>query len=242
MRKWVPILACLLLGTNIATGDTIPPENGDPVDLVRWDVFGNDAMAHSISTGFVCDGLTASNVDDHGVSLLRMEPYTGGALVASGWGGKQRDAGKYYEFGISLEDGYSIALESIGMSLSRGHYGGGHGAEAWDLVASLDGFDESEIFCGTADISASGFDTPTLVSFDLGLLGDEITSGITFRLYGYQDTSGQDNAGLNASTYWGPDGSDIVLQGNLVPVDTPEPTSLVLLTLGGLEILRRLHR
>ena len=156
-------------------------------------------------------------------------------VAASGWGASAvaHDPGRYYQFTITAAPGYEIGYETIDLALFRGVWGGGHGAELWDLHASVDGFGVSDITLGTFDISASAADTQTVFAgHDISALGTQAGT-VTFRLYGYDQTQPGDYSGLgNDDGTWliFGTGLDPVVSGTIAAV--PEPTRSALLWLG----------
>ena len=154
-----------------------------------------------------------------------------GFVVASGWApGLAPDPSLYFEWSFTIDAVTEIDLTSIQLALLRGVQGPNHGAELWDLHASLDGFGSSDVSLATLDIIASGVDEQTIFNVDLSTLGTLQNATVTFRLYGYDYTSAADYSGLGNDSGWviTGTGADVVLDGIVVP----EPSLALLVGVG----------
>lgn len=198
------------------------------VPIATWDIA--NATGQSASVGFTETGITAADLVSVGVSPW---PNTSqdGFVVASGWApGLAPDAARYFEWSFTIDASTEIQLSSIQLALLRGVQGVNHGAELWDLHASLDGFSTSDLSLATLDISTSGVDEQVIFNVDLSALGTLMNTTVTFRLYGYDYTSANDYSGLGNDSGWviGGSGTDIMIDGILVP----EPGVAILVGVG----------
>jgi len=125
--------------------------------------------------------------------------------------------------------------------------GGPHGADTWDLHASLNNFTGSDITLATGMSLGTTFLNQIPESVSLSPLGAQIGT-VTFRLYGYNDTkqvAGQDSAGFgnNTGTLIGT-GGNLLVQGTVSAV--PEPSSYAAvfgaLAFGFVFLTRRLRK
>ncbi|MBX2921850.1 MAG: hypothetical protein KF746_06645 [Chitinophagaceae bacterium] len=108
--------------------------------------------------------------------------YNGGTVYfgEGGWPTGAINTNMYLEFTLTPNVGYTLNLSSIDLVLRRSTTGSpsGSGPRRWALRSSLDGF-ATDITTQTLTTSA-----PT-VSVALGGIYNNLTSSITFRLYGY---------------------------------------------------------
>jgi len=198
------------------------------VPIATWDIA--NATGQSAAVGFTETGVSAVDLVSVGVTLW---PNTNqdGFVVASDWApGAVADPSRYFEWSFTIDASTEIDLNSIDLALFRGLQGPNHGAELWDLHASLDGFSGSDIALATLSIAASAGDEQTLFNVDLSTLGTLMNATLTFRLYGYDYTSNNDYSGLGNDSGWqiGGTGADVVIDGILVP----EPGVALLVGLG----------
>jgi hypothetical protein len=215
-------LLCALVLTLAAEAGAVP--------LATWDL-GN-ATGQDADVLATALNVSATAIDEVGVAEW---PFTteDGFVAASGWSSAlSYDPGRYYQFTVTAALGYEISYETIDLALFRGIWGGGHGAQLWDLHASVDGFASSDLDLGTFDISASGADTQTVFAgHDISALGTQAGT-VTFRLYGYDHTQPGDYSGLGNDSGWVIFGAglDPVVSGTVAAV--PEAARSALLWLG----------
>jgi hypothetical protein len=167
----------------------------DALPIATWDLAnatGQDAAVLSTALN-----VSATALDEVGVTEWSSTAQDG-FVAAAGWAASPTtyDPSRYYEFSVSADAGWAITYETLDLALFRGIQGAVHGAEKWDLRASTDGFAGSDLALGTFDISASGGDVQTLFTgHDISALGTQAGT-VTFRLHGYDYTSGADYSGL----------------------------------------------
>lgn len=128
---------------------------------------------------------------------------------------------KYFEFKIRIPTGYNLDLSSLDFVAARGGAGVPRG---WGLKTSASGLAAGDAFVRWADITTV---RATWTSVPVNLSGSafqDLTGDVTFRFYVYSPGDG--------STM---EFDNITLNGAL----TPEPTTLALLGLGALGLLRR---
>jgi hypothetical protein len=200
--------------------------------IATWDL-GN-ATGQDAAVLATALNVSATAIDEVGVAEWPMTSQDG-FVAASGWAASalSYDPGRYYQFTVTAAAGYEIGYETIDLALFRGVWGGGHGAQLWELHASVDGFASSDVTLGTFDISASAADTQTaFVGHDISALGAQAGT-VTFRLYGYDQTQPGDYSGLgNDDGTWLIFGAglDPVISGTIAAV--PETARSALLWLG----------
>jgi len=225
------VLPALLLGLGWSTAAFAVP-------IVTWDLAnatGQQAAVLSTSAG-----VSASVIDEVGVSQWTSTAQNG-FVAATGWSASATtfDPGRYYQFSVTAGAGLEVSYETLDVALFRGIWGGGHGAQMWDLHASTDAFVSADVSLGTLDISAAAADTQTsFVGHDISAVGTQ-TGTVTFRLYGYDQTRPGDYSGLGND-----DGTWLIFGTGLDPVvggtiaaaggaSVPEPAGS-LLALSGL--------
>ena len=91
---------------------------------------------------------------------------------------------QFFQFSLTPESGFSMDVLSISFDAGRG---GASTPRGWVLRSSLDGF--------LSDLATSDVNTqqPTLTAFDIDLPDlpfQDLTSELTFRLYGYAPEAG----------------------------------------------------
>ncbi len=210
--------------------------------IVSWDLAG--ATGQQAAVLFTAANVTASSIDEVGVNEWTSTARTG-LVAARDWPSSLTyDPGRYYQWTVTAAAGFQVAYDTIDLALFRGIWGGGHGADQWDLRASNDGFGGgSNVGLGTFDISASGIDEQTqFVGHDISALGAQ-TGTVTFRLYGYNQTQAGDYSGLGNSSGWVITGTglDPVISGTASavsgPASVPEPPPGLLAAFGLLGLL-----
>lgn len=222
-----PLLGALVLALGLAHGAQAAP-------IVTWDLAN--------ATGQQADVLaTAANVSATAIDEVGVSQWTStaqdGFVAASGWpSALSYDPTRYFEWSVSAAVGFEVSYQTFDVALFRGIWGGGHGAELWDLRASGDAFASADVALGSFDISASAADEQIqFVGHDISALGTR-TGTVTFRLYGYDQTQAGDYSGLGNDSGWliGGTGLDPVVGGVVQAVPEPPPTLLALLGLLGL--------
>jgi hypothetical protein len=208
--------------------------------LVVWDLAS--ATGQQADVGSLAANVGAGPIDEVGVVQW---PNTGqdGFVAARGWSPDPLayDPARYYGWSVTAAPGFEIRYGQLELALFRGIGGGGHGAERWDLHASVDGFASSDLALGTFDLAGQGADVQTAFAADLSALG-RVGGTVTFRLYGYDQTYAQDYSGLgNDDGTWliYGTGLDPTLSGVVFPdsassgVAEPGAAALVGLSLAG---------
>jgi hypothetical protein len=206
--------------------------------IVSWDLAnatGQDAAVLATALH-----VSATSIDEVGVGQWTSTAQDG-FIAASGWGSSalSHDPSKFYEWSVSADAGYEVTYETFDVALFRGIWGGGHGAQLWDLRASTDGFVSSDLALGTFDISASAADAQTTFSgHDISGLGTQ-GGTVTFRLHGYDQSQAGDYSGLGNDSGWliSGTGLDPVISGSVAPASVPEPPPVLLAGLGLLGLL-----
>ena len=153
--------------------------------LVRYEAPGG-----SFTPTVIGDRVLASNLSDLG-SAGDLQPGVGLAdtvflqqNVQSTTAAAAVANGQYFQFSAVAEEGFELDLLSLTFDATRG---GSSTPRGWVLRSSLDNF--------AADIASAELPTqnPTLTHFNVDLTAaafQDVTSQITFRLYGYAPTAG----------------------------------------------------
>lgn len=195
--------------------------------LVEWDIANAGSEAEVIH--FV-EGSDATAITAHGIFPLNYKDYPG-SFAAKDWDAGDFNSAKYYTFAVTAEED-DISLSGISLSLVRGDYGGGTGAENWKLCSSKDSYVNA---LTEFDLAGSDYNEQVAFSDDLDLIIAAGTS-VEFRLYGYYESAAStDYSGLVNMTpgNYGIDvisgtGSNVKLYGTI-----PEPATLTLVALVG---------
>ncbi len=238
---------CLLAGLVLLAG-ALPAGAGVVVDtdpLVEWDIAGSRGASADVL--YSASGVSASSVGSHGIKMWNEKWGHKGFMAATHWEKKSTPhKNKYFQFDVTADEGYSIDYSTISFSLFRGDYKKNkHGAEIWSLQASTDGFKNDILDLAGLDISSSGSDEQVFFdSLDISSLGLKDQT-VSFRLYGAADNYNNDYSGLGNTNKYGfkGQGSNLQLGGRVVDNQAiPEPTTLVVLGLGGMTVLLRGRR
>jgi hypothetical protein len=206
--------------------------------IASYAINGANAATSSTVTPSTGGGVAAAPLSVTGVS---------GALNQSGsymWGswesGAARNAGKYMEWSVTPPGGSQI--DFTGANATFALVFTGTGANTWELRGSTDAFSTSDIALGGAmTLSTASQQFPQSVS--LGAIPTQ-TGTITFRLYGYNDTSGVNQAGLANTAFFSGSGSQLRVFGTVSAV--PETSSYAAvfgaLAFGFVFLTRRLRK
>jgi hypothetical protein len=175
-----------------------------------------------------------------------------GTYAKTLWGAATSlDPTKYMTWSVTPTAGNQIdfagANATFSLTFNGDSPGGPHGADTWDLHASLNNFTGSDITLATGMSLGTTFLAQVPESVPLGALATQIGT-VTFRLYGYNDTkqvAGQDSAGLaNAGAPFTGTGGNLLISGTVSAV--PEPSSYAAvfgaLAFGFAFITRRLRK
>jgi hypothetical protein len=131
---------------------------------------------------------------------------------------------QFFQFNIAPDAGMELDMSSITFDAARG---GASTPRGWVVRSSLDGF-ASDI--GTDVVPSQN---PNLTAFGIDLSGlslfQNVTSQVTFRIYGYAPTTG-------VGMFY----DNIAVHGSVQAV--PEPGTLAVLGIGALVALRRRRR
>lgn len=133
----------------------------------------------------------------------------------------------FYEFTVTPAPGFLLDLTGLDYSFRRS----GAGPLSFDVRHSADGF-ASALFSFT--VGDTTINTRLSSSFVVPALTD-LTSPVTFRIYGYgaEDTAGTFRLGLSTAEA-NPQGlpANLVVRGDLTAAQVPEPATAALLALG----------
>jgi hypothetical protein len=122
--------------------------------------------------------------------------FSSGVYYGEGtWPAGAIDPTDYLQFSLAPNSGHMLNLSGITMNIRRSTTGtaAGSGPNNWSLRSSLDGF-STDITTGVLSLNTS----PT-TNVALGAAFNDLTSTITFRLYGYNATV--TSGGLNRFCY-----------------------------------------
>ncbi len=223
----LPATADVLLGWETGLG-FVSPNN----DEENW-YWAVDATASDSNLELTSASLTPGEGilshpgggDDWNTTKLRFfnsESYTAG----NGTIGVAKTEGDYFEFTLTPDAGYKVSVDSLTIFGSTSS-----GAVTLELFSDHNG----DNFATSLDIKSTT-DADTDIVWDIPALTphQNLTSAVTFRLYGYS-TSAPNGHTVNIGTRVGP---EIILSGTVAVI--PEPSSLLLLGIaGGLVMLFR---
>lgn len=146
-------------------------------------------------------------------------------------------AGHYMDFSITAAPGFVLNLSSIEMNGQSSSTGAADVA----LLSTVDGFTSSSVIASvTGANKTGGFDTDTSgfgQAIDLTASKFQNLSSISFRIYGWNSTSGAGLTYLRNLT-----GNDLIINGSLVAVPEPSSTLPLGLAIASTLILRRKRR
>jgi hypothetical protein len=105
--------------------------------LAEWDIESASNVANLKSSESTL--VTASPITTNGVTALNVASY-GGSFCATGWStvSDVPDLSKYYQFSLTASGSQDLSLTGITMALEYAEYGGGTGAQYWELYAYSD--------------------------------------------------------------------------------------------------------
>lgn len=145
-------------------------------------------------------GTAAANTTVSAASLSSSVPsgaYNGGTVYygENGWPTGAINTSMYLQFTITPNAGYTLNLTSVELNIRRSTTGSpsGAGPRQWSLRSSVDGYAAN---LGSGSIALNS--TPT-ISVSLGLAFQNLTTPVTFRLYGYDVFNNP--GGLNRFVY-----------------------------------------
>jgi MYXO-CTERM domain-containing protein len=136
-------------------------------------------------------------------------------------------AGNYLNFGVSVDAGFSLALESMQLRYDRS----GTGPNQLAILLSTNGFSSYTTVYTDSDVNASGENASFLLS-DSGLTGN-----VEFRIVAWGATGSAGTFDIESLDFAGGDLRGIVLNGTVSAI--PAPGAFALLGLGGLVATRR---
>jgi hypothetical protein len=120
------------------------------------------------------------------------------------WPGGGMDLNAYMEFSVTPTAGHKVTVSSVVMQIRRSTTGSsGAGPNTWSLRSSLDGYD-TDLASGVLSMNS----TPA-ITVSLGTSFINLSSKVTFRLYGYNATVS--SGGLDRFVY-----DDITLSGSSI--------------------------
>jgi hypothetical protein len=216
--------------------------------IATYDISTANGFTTPTVTPTTASGVTAGNL---GVSGVSPGSNLGGSYIWRVWGAStSRDLTRFMEWSVGPTAGNQIDFTGANatFSLVFGSSGGTHGADTWELHASTDGFVSVDTPLGSPmGLTTSLQQVPE--SVPLGVLATQIGT-VTFRLYGYNDTTqspSADSAGLmnRAPGTLGITGTggNLLISGTVSAV--PEPSSYAAvfgaLAFGFVFITRRLR-
>jgi len=121
-----------------------------------------------------------------------------------GWPAGGIDMNAYLQFSVNPNAGYYMVLNTVTMILRRSNTGtpSGSGPNNWSLRSSLDGY-TTDLATGSMTFNYATYTATLPAAFQ------SLTSGVTFRLYGYNMTI---NSGGNSRFVY----DDISIQGQAI--------------------------
>ena len=231
MKMYKTLLVSLALALAVGTAHgavLLGWEYNDGVDGSgagkHWDTSSNDVNL-SPASWTAGPGINSDDASRWGSDRFRFfRPNDGTTPLGSGTSALAFSEGDYFEFTIDPDSGYQYSVDSLNVFGSIGN-----GRVHLELRSSEDSYgsilDELEVGDGTSQTR-----TWTLP----GTAHDDLTSAVTFRLYGYSVASTGHTINIDDQT-----GDDVWVEGTVIP----EPASVALFTLlGGTMIAARRRR
>ena len=205
--------------------------------IVQYDIAG--ANGASAQVGDKAANITATELTATGVRTRGTGGNYDSMVSARNWPTVSvLDPGKYFEFAVTADPGYTVSYGSVTFALFRDYNSASnYGAESWQLHGSTDAFGLSDMLLSSVSLAGSGSDEQVVFSqLDISALGTQ-SGTVTFRLYGYDATKNGRFAGLGneGDKHLTGTGSDLFLEGLVnAPATVPEPMTIVVLALGAL--------
>jgi len=224
------------------------------VVVAQYTVSNGTGTSTSLPATATDPGVTAANLTATVPPLTTTGAQTTvpGTFTFGTWGsGASPDTTKYIDFSITPTAGNQVAYSTISFAVGA-RMNVAHGADLWDLQYSLDGFGTAGTQLGstiTVSLAGSGFrgNTTPVNNLDISAIGTQ-TGTVTFRLFGYDDTSAPSHvAGLVGTGTGGvlSGGQELTINGTVSSV-VPEPSSYAAvfgaLAFGFAFITRRLRK
>lgn len=189
--------------------------------IAEWDTTGLSGITPSVTASFEDPFLTAGNITrGSGVTATSASD----AFSSSAWAATF-DLNDYYQFVLTPDVGYTMNIDTFIFGYNRT----ATGPDEFELRSDLDGF------VAAIDSFSQTGTTGFTQSISLGALFDNITSAITFRLYGYSSSSGAGTFRLQD-----PAAGNIRFEGTVSAI--PEPSTYAMLVLGALCVGLALRR
>lgn len=209
MRNRLLLLLGLLSWFSTAT-------SSEAAIITQWDFTGEPGNQASTVGSSLVVGLSVGDLTrGAGINVLS----TANSMNSSSWTTSNTiDSNDYYQFSLAPTVGHAMSLGSVAFAERRSSTG----IRTFELRSSLDGF--ATAIPGTM-IGVPDDDLVRDQSLLLGTPFTNLTTGVTFRLYGYSAESGGGTWRLqNHSTFAG-----LVLDGTVTAV--PEPSTIGILGL-----------
>lgn len=144
------------------------------------------------------------------------------------------DKQHYIQFTLTADPGYVLNLSELNFNGESSSTGATHVA----ILSDIAGFTETAALAtvtsanitGGFDTDSSGFGAP----IDLSDAAYQNISSVTFRIYGWNSSSGSGTTALRNLT-----GNDLVIHGTAAPVPEPEALTLITGMVSAVCVLRR---
>jgi len=203
--------------------------------ILEYDIAGANGQTAQVAASAA--NLAASTLTATGVNTRNPNAGYTGMVAAANWPtSSSPDPGKYFEFSLTADPGYSVTYGSITLALFRDYQNANrYGPQSWQMHASTDGFSLSDVLLFSLDISSSTPDEQVVIGDqDISALGTQ-SGTVSFRLYGYNRKGSSVYAGLanEGGTHLTGTGANLILKGLVNPPGTlPEPITILILAMG----------
>jgi len=180
-------------------------------NLTTWSFLGQPGDQVSTPFASVASGVSATDI----ARSVNVSAHSGtNSMNSTNWSTAPTiDLGKYYEFGLTAEPGFTLSLTSLVIGMTRTTAGPANFA----VRSSLDSF-ASDIFTGLVPTNV------VKITNNFGLEFENLSGPVDFRVYGYNATGVEGRFRLLGSPVTS-DSEALVITGTAVP----EPSSAILI-------------
>jgi hypothetical protein len=199
--------------------------------LVTYDIGGANASdSDTVAPESTASGVSAGSIV--ATPTLNTPFDFDGSFAWENWeSGISADPATFIGWSVQPTAGNQIAYDIVNYVVIS-NASTPQGPRNWELHASTDGFNASDILLDSFNMGSSG--SMTRLGTDISAIGTQ-AGAVEFRLFGFNGST-TTFAGLSEGSFMNPT-PKLTIEGSVLPI--PEPGSLALLGVGGLLIARR---